>query len=55
MTAFVIINLSQSIKLQFGLGQRYSMIDNADLADMGLSRSDVDSIYYSFRMDVGRF
>lgn len=54
-TLYAVINLSQSIKLQLGYGQRYSFMDNAKLTALGLTASDVDTAYYSFALDIGGF
>ncbi len=54
-TLFAVINISQNIKLQIGLGQRYSFLDADKLTAMGLKASDVDKTYYSMSLDIGGF
>ena len=54
-TGYVIVNLSQSIKLQLGYGIRYSFLNSANLTTMGLTSADVDKTYYSVALDIGGF
>ncbi|MDH5464593.1 MAG: hypothetical protein OEW60_03130 [Thiovulaceae bacterium] len=54
-TAYVIVNISQSVKLQLGYGYRYSFLNAAKLTAMGLTSADVDKTYLSFALDIGAF
>ena len=55
ITLHMVINLTENLKLQLGYGKRFSKLEDADLVGMSLRKDQVDTDYYSLRLDVGLF
>ncbi len=55
VAVYAIINISKDLKMQVGYGNRVTGLSDSDVANLGLTKSQIDGDFIALRFDLGAF